>query len=67
MPLYAQGLILREVAEDWFHNQKETWSHKHILNVRISLDELYVSLGDQRINKITQQLKERIKSIKHKK
>lgn len=45
--------LFREVAEDWFHNQKETWSHKHILNVRASLDELYVSLGDQRINKIT--------------
>ncbi len=56
-----QRLIFREVAEDWFHNQKEIWSHKHILNVRISLDELYVSSGDQRINKITQQLKERIK------
>jgi len=45
--------LFREVAEDWFHNQKETWSHKHILNVQASLDELYVSLGDQRINKIT--------------
>lgn len=45
--------IFREVAEDWFNNQKETWSHKHILNVRASLDELYVSLGDKHINKIT--------------
>ncbi|WP_349928919.1 tyrosine-type recombinase/integrase [Acinetobacter sp. A1-4-2] len=45
--------LFREVAEDWFNNQKETWSHKHILNVQASLDELYVSLGDKRINQIS--------------
>ena len=45
--------LFREVGEDWFNNQKDTWSHKHILNVRASLDELYVCLGDKRINHIT--------------
>lgn len=34
----------KEVAEDWFENQRETWSPKQISNVRTSLDELYVSL-----------------------
>lgn len=44
--------FFRDVAEEWFENQKETWSKKHISNVRASLDELYLSLGDKRINKI---------------
>jgi len=42
----------KEVAEDWFENQRETWSPKHISNVRASLDELYVSLANKRINQI---------------
>ena len=42
----------KEVAEDWFHNQKETWSSKHISNVRASLDELYIALANKRINQI---------------
>lgn len=42
----------REVANEWFNNQKETWSHKHILNVRASLDELFITLGDLPINQI---------------
>ncbi|WP_334136417.1 tyrosine-type recombinase/integrase [Acinetobacter schindleri] len=42
----------KEVAEDWFNNQKETWSSKHISNVRASLDELYVALANKRINQI---------------
>ncbi len=42
----------KEVAEGWFNNQKETWSPKHISNVRASLDELYISLQDKRINQI---------------
>lgn len=42
----------KEVAEDWFNNQKETWSSKHISNVRASLDELYIALANKRINKI---------------
>ncbi|MCO8097961.1 tyrosine-type recombinase/integrase [Acinetobacter lwoffii] len=42
----------KEVAEDWFNNQKETWSSKHISNVRASLDELYISLANKRINQI---------------
>ena len=41
-----------EVAEDWFNNQKETWSSKHISNVRASLDELYIALANKRINQI---------------
>lgn len=44
--------LFREVAEDWFNNQKETWSPKHISNVRASLDELYIVLGNKRINQI---------------
>lgn len=44
--------FFRDVAEEWFENQKETWSTKHISNVRASLDELYMSLGDKRINQI---------------
>jgi len=42
----------KEVAEDWFNNQKETWSSKHISNVRASLDELYLALAKKRINQI---------------
>ena len=42
----------KEVAEDWFNNQKETWSSKHISNVRTSLDELYIALANKRINQI---------------
>lgn len=41
-----------EVAEDWFNNQKETWSSKHISNVRASLNELYIALANKRINQI---------------
>ncbi len=41
-----------EVAEDWFNNQKETWSSKHISNVQASLDELYIALANKRINQI---------------
>ena len=44
--------FFKEVAEDWFENQKETWSPKHISNVRASLDELYLSLENKRINQI---------------
>ena len=44
--------FFKEVAEDWFDNQKETWSPKHISNVRASLDELYLSLEKKRINQI---------------
>ena len=44
--------FFKEVAEDWFDNQKETWSFKHISNVRASLDELYIGLADKRINQI---------------
>ena len=42
----------KEVAEDWFNNQKETWPTKHISNVRASLDELYIALANKRINQI---------------
>lgn len=42
----------QEVAEDWFNNQKETWSSKHISNVRASLDELYIALANKPINQI---------------
>ncbi|MCO8109051.1 tyrosine-type recombinase/integrase [Acinetobacter indicus] len=42
----------REVGNDWFSNQKETWSSKHISNVRASLDELFITLGDLPINQI---------------
>lgn len=44
--------FFKEVAEDWFNNQKETWSSKHISNVRASLDELYIGLANKRINEI---------------
>ncbi|WPE82284.1 tyrosine-type recombinase/integrase [Acinetobacter baumannii] len=44
--------FFKEVAEDWFENQKETWSTKHISNVQASLDELYIGLADKRINRI---------------
>ena len=44
--------FFKEVAEDWFDNQKETWSNKHISNVRASLDELYITLANKRINQI---------------
>lgn len=42
----------KEVAENWFNTQKETWSSKHISNVRASLDELYIALANKRINQI---------------
>ena len=42
----------QEVAEDWFNNQKETWSSKHISNVRASLDELYIALANKPIHQI---------------
>ena len=42
-----------EVAEVWFAEQSETWSSKHIQNVRASLDELYLSFGGICIDKIT--------------
>jgi integrase len=44
--------FFKEVAEDWFENQRETWSSKHISNVRASLDELYIALANKRINQI---------------
>ncbi|MBJ8552320.1 tyrosine-type recombinase/integrase [Acinetobacter bereziniae] len=44
--------FFKEVAEDWFDNQRETWSSKHISNVRASLDELYLALVTKRINQI---------------
>lgn len=44
--------FFKVVAEDWFENQKETWSSKHISNVRASLDELYTVLSNKRINQI---------------
>ena len=44
--------FFKEVAEDWFENQRETWSSKHISNVRASLDELYIALANKRINHI---------------
>lgn len=44
--------LFKEVAEDWFENQRETWSSKHISNVRASLDELYIALANKRINHI---------------
>lgn len=44
--------LFREVGEDWFNNQKDRWSHKHILNVRVSLDEVYLSLENKCINLI---------------
>lgn len=42
-----------EVAEVWFNEQSETWSNKHIQNVRASLDELYSSFGNNPVDKIT--------------
>lgn len=44
--------FFKEVAEDWFENQRETWSSKHISNVRAFLDELYIALANKRINQI---------------
>ncbi|WP_336041441.1 tyrosine-type recombinase/integrase [Acinetobacter dispersus] len=44
--------FFKEVAEDWFENQRETWSAKHISNVRASLDELYIALANKRINQV---------------
>lgn len=44
--------FFKEVAEDWFNNQRETWSSKHISNVGASLDELYSTLANKRINQI---------------
>lgn len=44
--------FFKEVAEDWFGNQRGTWSSKHISNVRASLDELYTTLANKRINQI---------------
>ncbi|ATO18468.1 integrase [Acinetobacter sp. LoGeW2-3] len=54
--------FFKEVAEDWFENQRETWSAKHISNVRASLDELYTVLEHRRINQI--QAPEILQSIK---
>lgn len=42
-----------EVAEVWFEEQSAEWTAKHIKNVRASLDELYVGLGDIPVDKIT--------------
>lgn len=42
----------KDVAEDWFNSQKEAWSVKHIANVRASLDELNISLGNKQIDQI---------------
>lgn len=42
-----------EVAEVWFSEQRETWSPKHIQNVRASLDELYQALGSIAVDKIS--------------
>lgn len=42
----------KDVAGDWFNSQKETWSVKHIANVRASLDELNISLGNKQIDQI---------------
>ena len=58
----AEQPYFKEVAEDWFNNQKETWSSKHISSVRASLDELYIALANQRINQI--QAPEILKIIK---
>ncbi|ENW81824.1 hypothetical protein F909_01508 [Acinetobacter sp. ANC 3929] len=44
--------LFKEVAEEWFENQKETWSTKHISNVQASLDELNIGLASKRINQI---------------
>lgn len=52
----------KDVSEDWFNNQKETWSRKHISNVRASLDELNIAFGNKRINQI--QAPEILQSIK---
>jgi hypothetical protein len=43
--------LFREVAEEWFESKRNLVS-KHISNVRASLDELYTTLGDKRINLI---------------
>ena len=42
----------KEVGEEWFNNQVDGWSPKHILNVRASLNELYEDLGDKPVDKI---------------
>lgn len=47
-----QSPLFNVVAEDWFNNQKETWSIKHIANVRASLDELNISLAGKQIDQI---------------
>lgn len=44
--------FFKEVAEDWFENQRESWSSKHISKVRASLDELYTALANKRISQI---------------
>jgi len=36
--------------EDWFNNQKEIWSSKHISNVRALLNEFYIALANKRIS-----------------
>lgn len=54
--------FFKEVAEEWFDNQKEIWSSKHTSNVRASLDELYIALANIRINQI--QAPEILKIIK---
>jgi integrase len=52
-PIEPPKPLFKEVGEAWFNNQKDTWSGKHIKNVRASLDELYVVLGGLPVDKIT--------------
>lgn len=42
-----------EVGEDWFNQQKDTWTNKHIQNVAASLKELYIDLKDRPVNQVT--------------
>jgi hypothetical protein len=51
-PVEVPKPAFSEVAEVWFGEQKETWSPKHVQNVRASLDELYLTLGTLPIDKI---------------
>ncbi len=44
-----------QVAEEWFEAKKLSWSKKHIQNVRSSLDELYINMGETQIDAITAQ------------
>lgn len=41
-----------EVGENWFNQQKDTWSNKHIQNVAASLKELYFDFKDRPVNQI---------------